>query len=92
MSPVEKLLAEHEPNRVIRGCKCGLRQIARPLPDPGEFEAAWAVHLAEVLRGDEVVERVAEAIGRGLMEAAPARASAYELARAAVAVIFGSPA
>jgi hypothetical protein len=73
---IEQVLAEHLPSKAISGCACGARRLARPLPDPGEFEAAWAAHVAaEIVRALGLVEEhqwvpVAEsghrAVGRSL--------------------------
>lgn len=41
-------LAAHYPH--LLRCSCGAPIKVRPLPDKGEREAAWASHLADVLR------------------------------------------
>lgn len=111
MSPVEKLLAEHddppgwtgnEVDRPVYQCSCGDRSPALDRdyigPEDVEWAAAWhRAHLAEVLRGDEVVETVAKAIWQANAELTKpehrnmpdGEARAY-FARAALAAIFGS--
>lgn len=96
---LQEVLAEvarkHQGSEVLRSCGCGLRGLARPLPDRGEFEAAYVAHLAdEQARAvsawlGEQREAVAEAIWTDLMWTldAPAGATSTAYADAALAAI-----
>lgn len=53
-SALREVLAKHE--RRVFMCSCGERIRYRPLPDPGEAEAAWAKHVVDALIASGLVQ------------------------------------